>query len=78
MNNEIINKIKHILDKIRPFLISDGGNVEFVKYEKNILYVKMTGACMNCPLADITLEDNIKEIIFNEIPEVKDVININN
>lgn len=69
-------KIIAIIDKIRPFLISDGGNLEFVKYENNIVYVKLLGACKDCVAIDITLKDGIEEMIINEIPEVKEVRNI--
>lgn len=73
MNNDIELRIKAIIDKVRPFLISDGGNLEFVKYEDNIVYVKLTGACQDCPMLDVTLKDGIEELIINEIPEVKEV-----
>jgi len=69
-------KIKDIIDKLRPFLINDGGNIEFVKYEDNIVYIKMMGACANCQMLDLTLKDGIEAAIINEIPEVKGVINI--
>lgn len=74
--NEIELKIISLIDKIRPFLISDGGNIEFIKYEDNIVYVSLTGACKDCVMIDITLKDGIEELIVNEIPEVKEVINI--
>ena len=73
----IEKKIKIIIDKLRPFLINDGGNIEFIKYEGNIVYIKMLGACANCQMLDFTLRDGIAAAIINEIPEVKDVININ-
>lgn len=76
MNNDIELRIKAIIDKVRPFLISDGGNLEFVKYEDNVVYVKLTGACQDCPMLDVTLKDGIEELIINEIPEVKEVKNI--
>lgn len=76
MNNDIVLRIKAIIDKVRPFLISDGGNLEFVKYEDNVVYVKLTGACQDCPMLDVTLKDGIEELIINEIPEVKEVKNI--
>lgn len=76
MDNDIELRIKAIIDKVRPFLISDGGNLEFVKYEDNIVYVKLTGACQDCPMLDVTLKDGIEELIVNEIPEVKEVKNI--
>ena len=74
--NDIELKIKMIIDKIRPFLISDGGNLEFIKYENNVVYVRLMGACADCSMMDITLKDGIEEIIINEIPEVKEVKNI--
>ena len=70
-------KIKEIIDKLRPFLINDGGNIEFIKYEDNIVYIRMMGACANCQMLDITLKDGISAAIINEVPEVKDVINLN-
>ncbi len=70
------SKIIDIIDKLRPFLINDGGNLEFIKYENNIVYVKLLGACAECNMIDITLKDGIEQLIINEIPEVKEVINI--
>ena len=69
-------KIQEIIDKLRPFLINDGGNIEFVKYENNIVYIKMMGACANCQMLDLTLKEGIAAAIMNEIPNVKDVINL--
>lgn len=76
MNENIIDKIRLLIDKLRPFLINDGGNLEFVKYEDNIVYVRMMGACKDCEMMDITLKEGIEEIIINEIPDVKEVRNI--
>ena len=69
-------RIKTIIDKIRPFLVSDGGNLEFIKYENNIVYVRLMGACADCSMMDITLKDGIEDIIVNEVPEVKEVKNV--
>ncbi|MCI9084695.1 MAG: NifU family protein [Bacilli bacterium] len=71
-------KIIEIIDKLRPFLITDGGNIEFIKYENNIVYIKMLGACAGCDLIDITLKEGIEGAIKEEIPNVKEVINVNN
>lgn len=76
MKNETELKIISLIDKIRPFLISDGGNLEFVKYENNIVYVRLSGACKDCAMIDITLKDGIEEMIVSEIPEVKEVQNV--
>lgn len=75
-NDETIEKIRNVIEKIRPFLISDGGNLEFIKYENNIVYVKLLGACAECGMLDVTLKDGIEQLIINEIPEVKEVINV--
>ena len=74
---ETEQKIIDIIEKIRPFLISDGGNIEFVKFEDGIVYVKMLGHCSNCPMMDMTLKDSIEVAIINEVPEVIEVRNIN-
>ena len=76
-DEEIIQKIQYELDKIQPFLMSEGGAVEFVKYENNIVYVKFSGACSNCGLIDVTLKDGIEQILINEIPGIKEVRKIN-
>ncbi len=70
-------KIKDIIEKLRPFLINDGGNIEFVKYEDGIVYIKMLGACVNCQMLDFTLKDGIEATIINEVPEVKNVVIVN-
>lgn len=69
-------KIIEVIDKIRPFLISDGGNIEYVKFENGIVYIKMLGHCSECPLIDTTLKDSIETAIINEVPEVVEVRNI--
>lgn len=70
------NKIKEIIETINPYLINDGGNVQFIKYEDNIVYIRLIGACSICMYKDSTINDLILRTIQNEIPEVKDIINI--
>jgi len=72
---EIENKINKVLDKIRPYIKNDGGDVQFVRYENGVVYVKLLGACSDCPLADHTLENGIEMALVNEIPEVVKVVN---
>lgn len=71
-------KIIEIIDKLRPFLINDGGNIEFVKYENNIVYIQMMGACADCMMLDYTLKEGIEMAIKEEVPEVIEVVNVNN
>ena len=70
-------KVLEVINELRPFLMNDGGNIEFVKIEGNILYITLQGACRNCPMQEITLKDGIEQMIMNEIEEVKEVRNIN-
>lgn len=73
---EIEKQIIEVIDEIRPFLINDGGNIEFVKYEDNIVYIKMQGACADCEMLDLTLSEGIEQAIITEIPEVEKVLNV--
>lgn len=65
-----------IIEQLRPFLLNDGGDVEFVKYEDNIVYLKMIGACSNCEIMDYTLKDGIEAALKEEIPTIKEVVNV--
>ncbi len=75
----MINKesIETILDKIRPSIQADGGDVELVIVrEDNVIEVRLKGACNGCPMATLTLKAGIERIIKEEIPEVKEVISV--
>lgn len=72
---DIVVKINEVLDRIRPYLENDGGNVTFKRYENGVVYVKLIGACSNCPMANFTLTDGIESALTSEIPEVIKVIN---
>lgn len=74
--DKIVEKINNVLDELRPFLINDGGNIEFVKFEDGKVYVEMQGACAGCELIDLTLKNGVEEALKTEIPEIKEVINI--
>lgn len=72
----IEEKIKLLLENIRPFLNMDGGDIEFIKYEENILYIKLIGNCSHCLMQDDTLNNGIKKMFKDEIPEIEDIINV--
>lgn len=69
-------KVKEILDQFRPYLNSDGGDLEFIKFKDGIVFIKLIGACGSCPYRNETIKDGILRFLQAEIPEVKDVINI--
>ncbi len=74
-NKKIIKKINEVIDRIRPYLQNDGGDIAFKRYENGIVYVSLKGACANCSMASMTLEDGVEEALINEVPEVIKVIN---
>ncbi len=67
---DTIKQIKMVINKVRPYLQNDGGDVEFVKFENGIVYVKLLGACVGCGFIDATLRDGIEAILVEEVPGV--------
>ena len=68
------DKVEEVLDKIRPSLMMDGGNVELVEVNDGTVKVKLTGACAGCPFSTMTLKMGIEKILKQEIPEIKEVV----
>ena len=68
------DKVEEVLEKIRPVLIKDGGNVELVEVNDGTVKLKLVGACAGCPMSTMTLKMGIERILKQEIPEVKEVI----
>jgi len=73
---DIVDKIKLELEKIRPKLIADGGNIEFINYKDGILKIRFLGECAHCELSHITLKFAIEKNIKEKIPEVNKVIEV--
>ncbi len=68
------DKVEEVLNKIRPSLIQDGGNVELVNINDGTVEVRLTGACAGCPMSTLTLKMGIEQRLKQEIPEVKEVV----
>ena len=68
------DKVEEVLEKVRPVLVRDGGNVELVEVDGGIVKVKLVGACAGCPMSTLTLKNGIERILKQEIPEVKEVV----
>jgi len=66
-------KIQAVIEKIRPMLQADGGDVELVGVEDGIVKVRLKGACAGCPMSQMTLKNGIERLLKQEIPEVKSV-----
>jgi len=69
-------KINEVLEKIRPYLNSDGGDIEFIKFEEGVVFVRLIGACGHCPHRNQTIQGGVLAALQDEIPEVKEIINV--
>ncbi len=67
-------RVEEVLNRIRPALLADGGNVELVDVSEGVVKLRLTGACFGCPMATITLKHGIERILKEQVPEVKEVI----
>jgi Fe-S cluster biogenesis protein NfuA len=77
-DSEIVKKIKRVLqNEIRPVVALDGGDILFVKFENQKLYIKMLGACSGCPSSTATLKQGIEVRIKEVFPDITEVISIN-
>ena len=68
------DKVVKVLDKIRPSLMADGGNVELVDVEDGVVKVRLTGACGGCPMSQMTLKMGIERLLKQELPEIQEVV----
>ena len=67
-------QVEGVLEKIRPVLVADGGNVELVNVNDGTVEVRLTGACGSCPMSTMTLKMGVEKIIKEEVPEIKELI----
>lgn len=68
-----VEEIKKVINKLRPYLQRDGGDIEFVDFKDGIVFVKMLGACAGCSMIDATLKDGVEQILMEEVPGVLEV-----
>ncbi len=77
MNNKATptkEKVTAVLDKIRPSLMRDGGDVELVEVSQGVVKLKLKGACAGCPMATMTLKQGIERLLKKRVPGVKEVV----
>ena len=66
-------KVIEVINDLRPYLMNDGGNIEFVKLDDNVVYITLQGACATCMMQDFTLKEGIEKMIISKVPEIKEV-----
>lgn len=67
-------KVQEVIDKLRPLLQRDGGDIELVDVDDGIVKVKLKGACGSCPMSQMTLKMGVESALKKEIPGVKEVV----
>ena len=73
---EIRNNVEKALEEIRPFLVSDGGNIKLLSVEENTVKVQLEGACIGCSVNQMTLKNGVEATIKKYAPQIEKVINI--
>lgn len=71
--SEIEFEIREVIDKVRPYLMRDGGDIEYIGFSDGVVYVKMLGACSDCLSLDDTITMGVEAILIEEVPGVKSV-----
>ncbi len=66
-------RVKELLEAIRPALQMDGGDVEFVELKENVVYIRLMGACNGCPMATLTLKEGIERYMREKLPQIDGV-----
>ena len=74
INEAIKEKVEKVLGRIRPNLQADGGDVQLVEVTNGTVKVKLSGACIGCPMSSLTLKMGIERMLKSEVPEVKEVV----
>ena len=69
-DDKTIKLIKQTIKKLRPYLNADGGDLDFVRYENGIVYVKLLGACIGCSSSDDTITNSVEALLVEEVPGV--------
>ncbi|MGG1663033.1 NifU family protein [Brevibacillus sp. NRS-1366] len=70
---DLMDQVQEVLDKLRPYLQRDGGDVQLVDVEEGIVKLRLMGACGSCPSSTITLKAGIERALVEEIPGIKEV-----
>ena len=74
----MLDRVEAALDKIRPFLLADGGNVKVLEITDDfIVKLELEGACGTCPMSPMTMKAGVEEALMRDVPEIKGVVAVN-
>ena len=75
---ELIKRVNNVIDQVRPYLVADGGNIEFVNITDDyVVNVELQGACASCSMSVMTLKAGVEQAMIKAVPEIKSVEAIN-
>ncbi|MDR1546554.1 MAG: NifU family protein [Deltaproteobacteria bacterium] len=69
-------QVDAVLNKVRPTLVADGGDIELVDVKDGVVQVRLTGACSTCPMAQLTLKQGVEKAVKAELPDIKEVVSV--
>ncbi len=69
-NDDEIYAIKEVLNKMRPYMNAEGGDLEFVDFKDGFVYIKVIGACANCGMIDLDISEGIEAMLIDSVPGV--------
>jgi Fe-S cluster biogenesis protein NfuA len=67
-------KVQAALERVRPVLLADGGDVQLIDVKDGVVTLRLTGACGGCPMATMTLKGGIEQVLKEQVPGVKEVV----
>jgi Fe-S cluster biogenesis protein NfuA len=70
-------QVEEALNKVRPYLLADGGDIELVDVKDGVVEVRLTGACGSCPMSQMTLRQGVERALREAVPDIKKVVAVN-
>ena len=67
-------KVEAALEQVRPALLADGGDIQLIDVKDGVVTLRLTGACVGCPMATMTLKGGVERVLKEQVPEVKEVV----
>lgn len=75
-DQELNERIERVIERIRPAIQADGGDVQFIELDEGIVKLRLMGACVGCPMSTMTLQAGIERMIRQEVPDIKGVMSV--
>lgn len=75
-NEQIVSQIQEVLEMLKPNFYMHGGDIELVKYEQGVVFVRLQGNCVGCPASTYTLKLMVEESLKREVPQVQQVVDV--